>query len=208
MRHHSLTPREDSAQRRSRANARWYVTAGLLLAVIAAGAIWLLGRDGRVSLVTPEVLAAEIVPSEGDDTSYGIPLSLSNTRQFIDHYESAALTHDQQAIVDEALSELPAVCCDDNSMATCCCPCNLAKSVWGLSRWLVVEHGYGLDQVRESVSQWLHFVHGDYYVRQEIEKRGISPGDYGVSHGDACYVGNCELAFVEGGCGGMGRLVQ
>jgi hypothetical protein len=158
--------------------------------------------------VSPEVIAAEIVPHEGEETPYGVPLSLANTQRFIDYYEATALSPAQQAIVDEALGTLPAVCCDDNSMATCCCPCNLAKSVWGLCGYLVVEQGYGVEEVRESASQWLHFIHGDYFVRQELARRDVDPGDFGVSHGDACYVGKCEMAFTDGGCGGMGALVQ
>ena len=204
----SRPSRKNRTQHRARSSGRLYVTIGLLVVVVAAGSIWLLGRDRGVSLVTPEVIAAEIVPSEGGDTSYGIPLSLDNTQRFIDHYNEVKLTPDQQAVVDEALRELPAVCCDDNSMATCCCPCNLAKSVWGLSGHLVVEQGYGVEQVRGSASQWLHFIHGDYFVRQELEARGVAPGNFGVSHGDACYVGKCEMAFTEGGCGGMGSLVE
>lgn len=180
----------------------------LVVVALLAGGVWMLGRPKPVSSATPEQVAAEILPEAGDPTTYGIPLALENTQRFIDHYDKAALTPDQQAIVDEALGGLKAPCCDDNTMATCCCSCNLAKAVWGLSGYLVVEHGYDAEQVRDSASQWLHLVHGDYYVREELKERGIDPGNFGVSKGDACYVGNCELAFTDGGCGGMDLLVQ
>ncbi len=180
----------------------------LVVVALLAGGVWLLGRPKPVSSATPEEVAEQILPEAGDSTSYGMPLSLENTQWFIDFYGESALTPDQQAIVDEALRPLKAPCCDDNSMATCCCPCNLAKSVWGLGGYLVVEHGYDAEQVRESASQWLPFLQGDYYVREELKQRGIDPGNFGVSQGDACYVGNCELAFADGGCGGMDRLVE
>jgi hypothetical protein len=179
-----------------------------MIALIAVAAPWFVGSCTPTSAVSAQEIADEILPEEGDTTSYGIPLSLDNAQTFIDRYEADTLTADQQAVVDEALATLPAPCCDDNTMATCCCPCNLAKSVWGLSGYLVAEHGYGTEEVREAALQWLHFIHGDYFVREELQARGIDPGEWGNSHGDACYVGHCELPFTEGGCGGMGQFVQ
>lgn len=196
------------ARRRPRLAKRWSSATVAAVVLVTLGALWFLGGCKATPIVSAEGIAAEIVPAEGEGTSYGIPLSPANTQTFIDYYETAALTSDQQAIVDEALGSLKAPCCDDNSMATCCCPCNLAKSVWGLSGNLVVERGYGVEEVREAASQWLHFIHGDYFVREEMAARGIDPGDWGNSHGDSCYVGNCELPFTEGGCGGMAQLVQ
>jgi len=106
----------------------------------------------------------------------------------------------------EALLPLKAPCCDDNSMATCCCPCNLAQSVWGLSSYLIAEEDYGVEQVRESALQWLRFIHSDYYVMQELGNRGVDPGRYGLTYEAPCYTGKCELPFVDGGCGGMAEL--
>ena len=180
----------------------------MLALALLSGGIWLLSRGQPASLVTPEVIAAEIMPAEGDPTAYGIPLSLDNTQGFIDYYDTVALTPDQRRIMHDGLLPLKAPCCDDNSMATCCCPCNLAKSVWGLSAYQIVEHGAGAEQVRESAEQWLRYIHPDYHVMQEISDRGVDPGKFGLVYEAPCYSGKCELPFVEGGCGGMAELKE
>jgi hypothetical protein len=93
-------------------------------------------------------------------------------------------------------------------MSTCCCDCNLAKSVWGLSGYLAAEKGLGAEEVRASALQWLRFIHSDYYVGQELAERGVNPARYDLPQGDSCYTGRCELPFAESGCGGMGVLRQ
>ena len=189
-----------------RAKKGLYVAIPLLALSLLIGGSWLLSQRQQAGSVTPMEIAAEIIPQEGDQTSYGISLSLNNTQRFIDYYNETTLTSEQKSTMRNALFPLKAPCCDDNSMATCCCPCNLAKSVWGLSSYLIVEKNYGVDQVRESALQWLRFIHSDYYVIQELKNRGTDPAMYGLSHENACYVGECELPFVDGGCGGMGDL--
>ena len=180
-----------------------YVVMLLGLVLLTAGGC---SQPQQASTITPEELAAEIIPQEGDETSYGLPLSLNNTQQLINYYNAATLTPAQKNTMQDALLPLKAPCCDDNSMATCCCPCNLAKSVWGLSSYLIVEKNYDADQVRQSALEWLHFIHSNYYVIQELKSKGVDPATYGLSHENPCYVGKCELPFVEGGCGGMGDL--
>ena len=111
--------------------------------------------------------------------------------EFIEYYNSIKLSAEQEKIKQEALSELPAPCCADQSIDTCCCPCNLAKAVWGLSNLLISEHGYGADQLQEEVEAWIEFT---------------NPGGY---TGDACYgPGGCGRSFERNGCGGMdeGRI--
>ena len=184
-----------------------YVTVSLA-AVLIIGGIWLLSPRQAVSSASPAEVAAEIIPQKGDPTSYGIPISLDNTQQFIDYYNTSTLTAEQENVKREALLPLKAPCCDDNSMATCCCPCNLAKSVWGLSDYLIAEKGYGIEEVRESTLQWLRFARSDYYVAQELRDRGVDPDEYGLPKGDGCYVGRCELPFASDGCGGMSVLKQ
>ena len=185
-----------------------YVAVPLLALALAIGGVWLLSRPRQATAVTPAEVAAEIIPKEGDATAYGIPLSLDNTQGFIDHYNASSLTPEQESAMEKALRSLKAPCCDDNPMSTCCCPCNLAKSVWGLSSYLIVEENYGIEQVRESASQWLHFIHSDYYVMRELENRGVDPHQYGLSYEAPCYEGYCELPFVDGGCGGMQVLKE
>ena len=157
---------------------------------------------------------AEIIPEEGTVTGYGILLALDNTQQFIDWYNSIALSAEEQAMRDAALSSLVAPCCDDYPMSTCCCECNLARSVWGLSAYLITEKGYEVGQVQEASSQWLHFIRPDYYVASALVEEGINPRQFGFTTEDSCYTGGCNLPFYSrtssghlGGCGGMEELV-
>ncbi len=189
-----------------RARQSLYMVILPLALVLAGGGVWLFSQRQKASPVTPAEIEAEIIPQEGEQTSYGIALSLENTQLFLDYYHTASLTSQQEAIMRNALLPLKAPCCDDNSMATCCCPCNLAKSVWGLSSYLIVEKEYDASQVREAALQWLRFIHSNYYVVQELRNRGVDPGTYGLSYEDSCYAGLCELPFVDGGCGGMEAL--
>jgi len=105
--------------------------------------------------------------------------------EFIDYYHSIPLSPDQKEVKNEALSAIPAPCCSEFSIATCCCPCNLAKSVWGLSNYLIARRGYGINQVKTTVKRWIRFTN----------KSGYS--------GKACHTGRCNRPFAEDGCGGM-----
>jgi hypothetical protein len=158
---------------------------------------------------------SEIIPEEGTATSYGISLSLENTQQFIDWYNSIELSTEEQAIRDMALSSQVAPCCDEYPMSTCCCECNLSRSVWGLSAYLITEKDYGVNQVQEAASQWLHFIRPDYYVGSELAEEGIDPGLWGFTTESSCFAGNCDRPFYTetssshlGGCGGMEELIQ
>ena len=108
-----------------------------------------------------------------------------HTRQFHAYNRSIQLTAKQRAVMHEALSGVRAPCCADRTAATCCCPCNMAKTWWGLSKYLIAEHDYGADQVREAVTDWIRFINPDGFT------------------GDACYTGRCNKPFHENGCGGM-----
>lgn len=110
----------------------------------------------------------------------------TQTRQFIGYYHSIQLTPEQEAIKKEALSALPAPCCSDNNAYTCCCPCNMSKSTWGLSAYLITEQGADAVEVRKAAQEWIAF----------INPNGFS--------GDVCYSrGGCMRAFKDNGCGGM-----
>jgi hypothetical protein len=157
----------------------------------------------------------EIIPEEGTATAYGIPLSLQNTQQFINWYYSIALSAEEEATRELALAPLVAPCCDQFPMSTCCCECNLARSVWGLSAHLITEKDYGADQLQESALQWLHFIRPGYYVASTLEKEGIEPEPLGFTMESSCFAGNCERPFHTetisghlGGCGGMEELIE
>jgi len=168
------------------------------------------------TLNATERIWAEIIPVEGMVTDYDIPLSLRNTQQFIDWYNAINLTSAQRALRDEALRELVAPCCDEYPMSTCCCECNLSRSVWGLSGYLITEKGgYTVDQLQEAILQWLHFIRPDYYVASTLEEEGKIPRVFGLSTQSSCYERRCHLPFYGkteylhlGGCGGMEDLIQ
>lgn len=108
------------------------------------------------------------------------------SEEFLGYSKSIVLTPDQEAIKREALSKLKAPCCDDNGLDTCCCPCNLAKTAWGLANHLIAEKHYDAAQVRSKVAEWMKFV---------------NPGGFS---GDACYTsGGCQRPISANGCGGM-----
>jgi hypothetical protein len=102
-------------------------------------------------------------------------------------YDSIQLTAEQEAVRQEALGPLPAACCNEFSMATCCCECNLSRSIWGLSKHLIAERGADAEQVRGAVQAWV---------------ATINPGGY---EGKTCMTGQCGKPFKEDGCGGMNK---
>ncbi len=110
----------------------------------------------------------------------------SQTAQFMAWDASIELTASQEEVKKAALEAIPAPCCGDNSAYTCCCPCNLSRSIWGLSKRLITERNAGAVEVREAVQEWIAFVNPD----------GFS--------GDVCYKpGGCPRPFAKNGCGGM-----
>lgn len=111
--------------------------------------------------------------------------SHEETERFIAYYKSMRLTPEQERLKVEALASIPAPCCSNNPLATCCCPCNMAKAAWGLSAWLIREKHYDAGQVRQATRDWL---------------TAANPGGFS---GDACDKGGCSRPIRENGCGGM-----
>jgi hypothetical protein len=106
-------------------------------------------------------------------------------QEFILENERITLTPEEQKVMTQALTSIHAPCCAQYSVATCCCPCNLAKTVWGLSKVLIQKRRASESQVRTAVIEWLAF---------------INPGG---SAGNACFTGGCARPFHKDGCGGM-----
>lgn len=109
----------------------------------------------------------------------------SQAQEFLEYNKSITLTPEQEKIMKEALSSIPAPCCSDNPLSTCCCPCNMAKTSWGLSKYLITKLNYDAAQVKQKVEEWTKF----------INKDGFS--------GDVCYKGQCGQPWKHNGCGGM-----
>ncbi len=98
---------------------------GLVLLLVAFSVFVLSGCSNSASVPAEsesdkvQNIWAEIIPEEGTETEYGIPLSLGNTQQFIDWYNSITLSAEEQKARDEALGSLVAPCCDDFKMTSC-----------------------------------------------------------------------------------------
>lgn len=113
----------------------------------------------------------------------------AQTKEFIGYYKTIQLTSEQEAIKRAALTQLPAPCCSENTAYTCCCPCNMAKSVWGLSAYLITQKGYDAEHLKAKVAEWHKF---------------INPAGFS---GNVCSTGGCGRSFAKNGCGGMGAAV-
>lgn len=134
----------------------------------------------EVAAVAP---AAEPAPADGGAIVF--TGERDQTEKLIRYYQTIALTPEQERIKVEALSLIPAPCCADNPLATCCCPCNLAKAAWGMAAFLITEHDYGVEEVRQAAVDWLAAANPDGFT------------------GDSCYSGGCGRPIHRNGCGGM-----
>jgi len=110
---------------------------------------------------------------------------LAQSREFMGYHHTIELTAAQEAIKKEVLGAMPAACCSGSTAYTCCCPCNLSKTIWGLSNYVIARHGADAKQLRGAVGTWMAFV---------------NPDGFG---GNACYQGGCESRMSGGGCGAM-----
>lgn len=106
------------------------------------------------------------------------------TARYIGWSDSILLTPEQQQIKAEVLSSIPTVCCSKFSMLTCCCACNMAKTIWGLSNHMLAHEGADARKLRAAVLGWTRLV-----------GKGFT--------GDACLAGGCGRPFAKNGCGGM-----
>lgn len=109
----------------------------------------------------------------------------TQSRQFMGYSHTIELTPEQEAVKAEVLKAMPAACCSGSSAYTCCCPCNLSKTLWGLSNYVIATKGANAAQLKEVVDAWIGFT---------------NPNGYS---GNACYSGGCGRAFDHNGCGGM-----
>ena len=145
----------------------------------------------RLLLLAAAGAAAQFRHSRADAAEVRFHSVEAQSRQFMRWHAEIRLSPAQEAVKKAALGSIPAPCCSDNSAYTCCCTCNISRTIWGLSQYMIARQGASAEQVRAKVREWIAF----------INPKGFS--------GSACYRGGCPRPFSEGGCGGMdgGNLV-
>ncbi|MCP3957893.1 MAG: hypothetical protein GY719_08580 [bacterium] len=136
-----------------------------------------------LALLAGGLLATE--ESKTDWTSGEYEGSREQVLELMGYYKAIQLTPEQEGIRQKALASMPAPCCKEFSAATCCCECNLSRSIWGLSKLLITEHEAGPEKVQAAVEAWI---------------AALNPGGY---EGRTCTTGSCNLPFKASGCGGM-----
>ena len=176
---------------------------------VAFAAMAIAGSDGSIL----QQLQTDLIPGQGQETSYGIPLSYDSLPQFITWWTTLVPFVEQDPRYVEALTGLVAPCCDDNTAYRCCCEqggssCNIIRSGKGLAAHLIRDLDYAAAQVAESVLEWFRFARPDYYLAAELEARGLDPGIYGLTTEGSCYRGMCGIPISDGGCGGMDELIE
>ena len=145
-----------------------------LCAFLVGLAAWSCGDSSSRSATTP-------VPHDpvlGD-------LLATPMEELIEHDARIVLTAEQEEIKRAALTAIPAPCCSDRTAYTCCCPCNLAKAWWGLSKVLITEYGQDAAEVQANVERWI----------ENLRPEGFA--------GNSCYTGRCSTAARHDGCSGM-----
>jgi hypothetical protein len=197
--------RLDSKERRM----SWIV----VMSAVVLAAFLLIGVAQGTDTALLEEIRADVVPAEGAETAYGIPLSLHSLPQFIEWWGSLVPLVEDDPRYYDALSALVAPCCDDNTAFRCCCEkngqsCNIIRSGKGLAAHLIHDLDFETEQIRASVFEWFRFARPDYYLAAELEARGVSPIPYGLTTEGSCYRGLCNTPISQGGCGGMQELIE
>ena len=153
------------------------------IAIIVVGASYYRSKMVTADVVTVSVpLFFQSVELVGQEHLF--KGTTEEIKRFMQMNREITLTSSQEAVRVEALSQLPAPCCSESSAATCCCECNLSRTIWGLSKSLIVA-GAGATEVREAARAWI---------------KALNPAGY---DGDACMKGRCEKSLKGDACGGM-----
>lgn len=168
------------------------MTAGLLITLIVSAApiVAFLVHSARESGRNAEVRVSSSTAAPRNaivalDGRLRFEDVARQSREFIGYWHSVRLTPEQEAIKAEALTKRPAACCRSSNAYTCCCHCNLSKTVWGLSNYAIATHHLNAKELSRLVDQWLAFA---------------NPSGYS---GTTCYVDGCGRQFHANGCGGM-----
>ncbi len=161
---------------------------------------YITGNDNQVAQVTVQV--AQVQPTLAQVQPVGHKHEFKGTPEeaqyFMNKNREITLTPEQEKVRLVALDgkdgqgnpTVPAPCCADKTAATCCCQCNLARTIWGLSKSLIVA-GADATEVRETVNAWTNALNpAGYAGLKRVED-------------STCYVGGCGKSIRSDGCGGM-----
>lgn len=189
--------------------SRWRL--GFIVGAVALFAISAVLQGANEDVVA--AIEASIIPVEGTETPYEIPLSLESLPLFVGWWYTLVPQIEADPRFHDALIGLVAPCCDDNTAFQCCCEkngqaCNIIRSGKGLAAHLITEYDYTAEAISESVLQWFRFARPDYYIAAELQAQGKSPAAYGLTTAGSCYRFKCNVAISEGGCGGMEELIE
>jgi len=163
------------------------VALGAAIVLFAAIPLLLSHAEPATPTPGPPSAVAEVTPPVtvlGGKIVFRDPKA--QAEEFIGYYHSINLTPQQEAIKKAALGPMAAACCRESSMYTCCCPCNLSKTLWGLSNLAISKYGAGAKDVQQIAQSWLGYVN---------PTSGFA--------GDSCYKGGCRSPAHRGGCAGM-----
>lgn len=94
------------------------------------------------------------------------------------------LTPEQERTKTEALSGIPAPCCNRHTLSMRCCGCTLSRAAAAYATSLVTRDG-DTARVREAIVSWL---------------RSLKPSGY---TGTECRAKKCQRSLADGGCAGM-----
>ena len=197
-----------------RLHKRLQIARSVGLTIVIIGLLGAAGFAQGADETVLDEIRAELIPVEGTETEYGIPLSLTSLPQFIEWWYSSVPLVEVDTRYFDGLSVLVAPCCDDNPAFKCCCEndegqaCNIIRSGKGLAAHLIHDLDYDAEQVEANVLEWFRFARSDYYLAAELADRGIDPGLYGLSVEGSCFRGLCDTPISEGGCGGMKELIE
>ena len=167
---------------------RWIALGAAVVLAITLAAVAMMLRNEPAS-ASNAALSGMAVPASNvpgaDSKSIEFTDLKGQMKEFIGYYRAIELTPEQEAVKKAALDTRPAVCCSDYTAYTCCCDCNLSKSLWGLANYLIAKKGMDADQVARVTADWMKFT---------------NPNGYS---GNACYTGGCARSPRANGCGGM-----
>ena len=164
-----------------------FIVLGVVLAVFVTVAI-AISRNESARVATADREATQ--PAQSAVAVLGGKIvfrdAKAQSEEFIGYYHTIQLTPEQEEVKKAALQPMPAACCRDSSAYTCCCACNLSKTIWGLSNLAISKYGASAKDVQQIAQSWLSYVN---------PTNGFS--------GDSCYRGGCSNPAHRGGCAGM-----